>query len=219
MECLKDTMTGTGLQGKEKSPPSQTETQVVSASSRPLSDAPISPLPCAPPAISLIGTPISSVPFPPSLLSLPRFPSGNPLLIEEPVISSLLLSGAKPCPSFLLRCLQLSGTRASGCLCYPCRLSSTLCHDVRNVTAMLPKGLASHPIIGLKKEEKKIVCGSIMERHQDRAINKRRDITCRLHVTGPRGEAIVWYVQLSVPSWGGKRNPHSCEPVATQPLH
>lgn len=44
---------------------------------------------------------------------------------------------------------------------------------------MLLKGLASRPITGLKKEEKKIVCRSIMERHQDRAINKRRDITCR----------------------------------------
>lgn len=39
-------------------------------------------------------------------------------------------------------------------LLLPCRLSSKPCPDVRNVTAMLLKGLASHPIIGLKKEKK-----------------------------------------------------------------
>lgn len=39
-------------------------------------------------------------------------------------------------------------------LLLPCRLSSESRPDVRNVTAMLLKGLASHPIIGLKKEKK-----------------------------------------------------------------
>lgn len=69
------------------------------------------------------------------------------------------------------------------------------------------------------EEGEKIVCKSIMERHQDGVINDRQDITCRPHVTGLRGEAIVWDVQLQVPSWRGKPNPHSCRPAPTQPLH
>ncbi|EOB01354.1 hypothetical protein Anapl_07463 [Anas platyrhynchos] len=72
------------------------------------------------------------------------------------------------------------------------RLSSKPCCDVRNVTATLRKGLASCLTIGSKKKETKekkiIVCKSIVESHQDGAINNRRDITCRPHrgrVTGP----------------------------------
>lgn len=34
------------------------------------------------------------------------------------------------------------------------------------------------------EEEEKIVCKSIMEKHQHRVINNRQDITCRPHVTG-----------------------------------
>lgn len=77
--------------------------------------------------------------------------------------------------------------------------------------ATLRKGLASCLTIGSKKKEtkeKKNVCKSIVESHQDGAINNRRDVTCRPHrgrVTGPVGEASLWYV----PEWG---------PAATQPL-
>jgi len=63
-------MTGTGLQGKDKSSPGQTETQVVSASHRPLSSASVPCLPCALLAIPLTEAHISSVPFP-SLSPLP----------------------------------------------------------------------------------------------------------------------------------------------------
>lgn len=36
---------------------------------------------------------------------LPHFPSGNPLLAEEPITPPSVLSGADPCPKFLLRFL------------------------------------------------------------------------------------------------------------------
>lgn len=162
------------MQGKHKSFPGQTETQVVSFSPRTLSHAAIFPLLCATLVISLVQAHFSSIPF----------PSWSPLLASVSLWKSAADRGAhhnlltstrgQSMPRFLLRCPQLSGTWAPGCSCCPCRLSSKPCCDVRNVTAMLLKGLASCPINGLKKkEEKKIVCTSIMERHQDRAINNR----------------------------------------------
>lgn len=68
------------------------------------------------------------------------------------------------------------------------------------------------------EEGEQIVCKNIMERHQDGVINNRQDITCRPYVAGLCIEAIVWDVQLKVPSWRDKPNPHSCRSAPTQPL-